>query len=422
MAGLSAAASAVRAGASVVVVEKAPTVGGSAAYAGFIWTAPSVDVMRAVNPQGDPALGERLVEDYEDAIDFVRSLGVTVGDPVPVLGFGRGRPTDMTGYLLACERAVRDAERGELLCGAQVEALVLDGNRVRGADIVTAAGEPRRVSARTTLLATGGFGGDPALREQLIHEQARDLTVRANLASTGDGLRLGLAAGAVFGKEDAGFYGHLIPSQIPYDDPNEFVNRSFYHSEHGVLLNLEGRRFVDERIGDHISTLAVLEQPEARALLVYDQRVHDEVELGPYVKGLEVAVDKFETAERLGARCAVAGDVDELAALPADWGYPGSAVRDAVKAFNEVHPDAALVHAPLYVIEVIPAITFTFGGLLIDTDARVLDESGAPIPGLLAAGADAGGLYKRGYAGGLAPALVFGLRAARTAIATQATI
>ena len=67
-------------------------------------------------------------------------------------------------------------------------------------------------------------------------------------------------------------------------------------------------------------------------------------------------------------------------------------------------------------VETVPAITFTFGGVLIDDRARALDERGAPIPGLLAAGADAGGLYVRAYAGGLAAATVFGLRAAETAL------
>ena len=75
---------------------------------------------------------------------------------------------------------------------------------------------------------------------------------------------------------------------------------------------------------------------------------------------------------------------------------------------------------PFYVIEAVPAITFTFGGVLIDEDARVLDGEGRPIPGLLAAGADAGGLYVRAYAGGLAAALVFGLRAAQTAAEAHA--
>ena len=57
--------------------------------------------------------------------------------------------------------------------------------------------------------------------------------------------------------------------------------------------------------------------------------------------------------------------------------------------------------------------------MLIDTAARVLGEDRKPIPGLLGAGADTGGGYVRAYAGGLALALVFGLRAAQTALARR---
>jgi hypothetical protein len=73
---------------------------------------------------------------------------------------------------------------------------------------------------------------------------------------------------------------------------------------------------------------------------------------------------------------------------------------------------------PYYVIETVPAITFPFYGIRIDSDAGVLDHNGEPIPGLLAAGSDTGGLYVRAYAGGIANALVFGLTAARTALAS----
>ena len=77
---------------------------------------------------------------------------------------------------------------------------------------------------------------------------------------------------------------------------------------------------------------------------------------------------------------------------------------------------APLDEPPYYVIEVVPAITFTFGGLRIDA-TRGPSTSGAPVPGLLAAGGDSGGVYVQGgYAGGLANALTFGLRASRTAL------
>lgn len=423
MAGAAAAARALEAGASVVLVEKGPAIGGSAIYAGFVWTAPTLEVMREVNPDADSALAARLVDGYAGALEWVKALGVAVGEPVPVIGYGRGCATDMANLLLTCERRIRDAEHGELLLGARATRLLLDDGRVCGAEVVTATGDSRTIAARSTLLATGGYGGDPELRAEHIHPQARDIALRANPHSTGDGLRLARAAGAAFGPERAGFYGHLIPSGIRYDDPYEFAKLTFYHSEHGVLLNLDGRRFCDETLADHLSTLAVLEQPEARALLVTDQRVHDQWMLGtPYVEGAE-PVDAFALAYRRGARAAVAEELEEFAYLPEEWGYPGEAVRGALQALNDGdrnpprRRDAApLVDPPYYVIEVVPAITFTFGGLAIDADARVLDAHGAPIPGLLAAGADAGGVFVRAYAGGLASALVFGLQAASTAL------
>ncbi len=360
--------------------------------------------------------------------DWVRSLGVHIADPVTVLGYGRGSQTDMANYLLACERLVR--ERGELLAGWSAQRLLVEDGAVVGAEIENESGERRVIRARSTLLATGGFGGDPALRGELIHPLARNLPLRANPNSVGDGLRLGRAVGAAFGPPGAGFYGHLIPSKIAYTNPYEFTDLTFYHSEHGVLINLEGRRFCDETIGDHLNTLYVLEQPEARALLVYDQRVHDEWMMAPYVEGVE-PLDKFQLAYRRSARAAVADEIEEFEALPDEWGYPGPATRDTLLEFNrqceagDPNPsrklDAApLVNPPFYVIEVIPAITFTFSGLRIDPQARVLDESGDVIPGLLAAGADAGGVFNRAYAGGLACALVFGLQAAATATAERA--
>src|ERR1700751_2114304 len=70
MAGLTAGAWAARHGARVIVVERAPSLGGSAAFAGFVWTTPTVDAMQAVNPGGDPELGRALVEGFADGIEW----------------------------------------------------------------------------------------------------------------------------------------------------------------------------------------------------------------------------------------------------------------------------------------------------------------------------------------------------------------
>jgi len=427
MAGLAAAARTVERGGTAVLVEKGDTVGGSAQYAEFIWTAPSLEVLREVNPNGDPALAETLIDGYPGAMDWVRALGVEVKPAVDLLGFGHGHGTDLNALFRTEERMVGEAPGSEVLLRAEPTRLLLEEGRVDGAEVRLESGESRSIAARATLLAMGGFAGNPQLRAAHLGEQARDLPLRANPHSAGRGLELGLSAGAKFGKDGAGFYGHLMASGVKVSDPFMFAPMSFYHSEHGVLLNVRGERFIDETVGDQLNTIALLDQPEARCLLVYDERVHRDWMLRPYVKGVE-PYNKFDAVYKAGGRCAIAHDLDEFEALPDEWGYPAEAVHAALVEFNRqaeagthdpprLRDALPLVEPPFYVVEVVPAITFTFGGLLIDTQARVLGQDGEPIPGLLAAGGDAGGLYHRAYAGGLAPALVFGLRASDTALA-----
>jgi len=426
MAGLTAAARAARDGARVVLVERGPAVGGSAAFAGFIWTTPDYDGMRAVNPGGNPQLGRVLVDGFADGIDWVRSVGADCGPAVTVVRYGRGHPVDTNGYIRACQEIVR-ASGGEIMTGTRPLSLLLEDGVVRGATCVLPDGKTRRVEARWTLLATGGFQADPGLRADYIHPQARDIQLRSNPHSTGEGLRLGLSASAVFGKSGAGFYGHLVPAGVPLADPSLYVELALYYSEHALLFNTNGERFVDETAADHLTAMALVSQPGARGLLVGDSVTYREWITGTYVEGIPPA-NTFEACRRKGARCAVAEDLSEFDLIPEDWGYPGPKIREAIEAFNLAARDGRpprgrefdprpLDEPPYYVIDAAPAITFTLGGLLIDQQARVLSSLGGVVPGLLAAGSDTGGLYHRAYAGGLAPALVFGLAAARTALA-----
>lgn len=430
MAGLSAAAFAARSGGTVVLVEKAPAVGGSAALAGYVWTARTPEILAEVIPDGDRELGRTLVEGVAGALDWIRSLGVACGDPVTVMGYGRGCAVDMQQCLRSCEASVRRAPACRVLTSTTASELLRDGGAVVGARLRAADGGEEVVRARWTLLATGGFQNDPALTAQHIHPRAAAIPRRSNPHSAGDGLRLGLSAGAAFGKVGAGFYGHLVPYPVALTDPASFVDLTLYYSEHGLLLNSDGRRFVDETIADHMSTQAVLAQPRGRALLVADARVRREWVRASYVEGIQ-PVDKLAVVRRAGGRVAVAEDLDELACLPEEWGYDAGAVVETVRAFNaaasgghvltpsRVNDAAPLDEPPYYVVEAQPAITFTQCGLLIDTRARVLDESGVPVDGLLSAGGDSGGTFVHGYAGGLALALVFGLQAARTALAGE---
>ena len=72
MAGCAAAVRAAQQGASVLLAEKTAGVGGSAAYAGFLWSAPTAEIMLRENPDADPALSLRLVEDYDRSVAAAR--------------------------------------------------------------------------------------------------------------------------------------------------------------------------------------------------------------------------------------------------------------------------------------------------------------------------------------------------------------
>ncbi|MGW1738666.1 FAD-dependent oxidoreductase [Nocardia sp. NPDC001965] len=421
MAGLTAAARAIDRGRSVVVVEKAETVGGSARYAGYAWTAPTRAVMDEVNPHGDPALRYALVDGFAAAVAWIRALGVRCGDPVPILRYGIGHQFDTNQYIDECRRRITAV--AELFTGTDTVELLTRDTTVAGARVRLPDRTEIEIRSTAVILATGGFQADGALTAEYIHPRAPEMQLRSNPASAGDGLRLAEQAGAATGTPHSGFYGHLVPTGVPFRDPADFVALSLYYSEHALLFNLDNERFTDETLGDHLTAMRLLEQPQARGLLVADERVYREWVLGSYVEGA-VAVDKFDLTQRRNGRCGTADSLDDLAYLPAEWGYDGSAIAAQIRAVNaagagvlptRTHDARPLDRGPYYIIETCPALTFPFHGIRIDAAARVLATTGGPIEGLYAAGSDIGGLYYDAYAGGIAPALVFGLAAADTA-------
>ncbi|GGG25947.1 flavocytochrome c [Rhodococcoides trifolii] len=432
MAGLTAAAKAASTGSRVCVLDVGSDVGGSARFAGYVWTAPDHATMDEHNPNGDSALKRALIDRFDDGVQWIRSVGVDVGEAQQILSFGRGHKFDTNHYVDTCRRLVVESG-GTVLVSTVTERLVREGDAVRGAVIRTGAGETHVVRARATLVASGGFQGDHDLLSCHVHPNAATMQLRSNPHSCGDGYRLAIDAGAAASADDAGFYGHLIPSGVELRDPSDFVDLSLYYSEHALLFNVDGERFVDETVGDHLTTMALLDQPGGRGLLVADARVHRDWMLASYVEGA-VAVDKFELASRRGGRVGMAETLDELEYLPQEWGYDGGVIAAAVATYNAdatsgvtVSPSrrldpTPLSEAPYYVIETVPAITFPFHGIRIDDRARALSNDGVPVPGLLVAGSDTGGLWNRAYAGGLASALVFGLTAAETAIGLSSSV
>ena len=169
--------------------------GGSAAYAGFVWTAPDIAVMRDVNPGGDPdsARARRRLRG-RGRLDAV-ARGRRSADPVTVLGYGRGRQADMANYLNACERIVR--ETGNESCsGARDRAADRRRRaRLRRRDRSRRAGPRASRPHARPCSRPAGSAAIPNCAQRHIHELARDIPLRANPNSTGDGLRLGHGGG-----------------------------------------------------------------------------------------------------------------------------------------------------------------------------------------------------------------------------------
>jgi len=425
MAGLSAAGWAAERGASVVVVEKAGDLGGSAFLSGgMVWTATSPDKM-ALYGGGDYALGKVVCDTYPQAMAWLHRRGVAVSETMKVL-HGRGYQIDIIDHLRGCAALVEQAG-GYVVFDTETSALLKDqAGRVIGARTVSRDGEVD-VLARRTLLATGGYQGSPELRARYIHPNAAGMLLRSNPASTGDGLRLGQEAGAAIPGTNPGFYGHLVSESPSWGEARLNTMLSQYHSDYTLLLNVDGERFCDETMGDHTNTCHTVTQKQARALCFWDAQVQVDHACVPIVP-IADPMDKMAFALEMGGKGIVAGTLDEVAAFAEAQGFNGAQVKRSIEAFNAqsragwetlVPPRTEvcvpLDKAPFYALVVHPAITFTFGGLTIDTGARVLRPDGSVVEGLFAAGSDAGGAFGTGYAGGLAMAMTFGLVAASTA-------
>jgi succinate dehydrogenase/fumarate reductase flavoprotein subunit len=415
-------------GARVIVVDKAPAIGGSAVLSGrYLWTARTYRDLRERCPNGDPILGEVFLKRFPKAVEWVRSTGVDVAEPVDVV-YGRGHRIDVLGYMKWNQDVVEHAG-GCVLLSKTVDGLIVERDAVVGA-IVREDAAVTEIRTPAVILATGGFQGNHALLHKQFGENARQLLLRANYCSSGDGLQLGIRAGAATAGDMSTFYGHLIAWPLPEFVPKDFIPFTMQYTDEDLLLNLSGQRFTDESPGDYANVQAAVKQPHARAVLLMDETLRSSRAISPIATGME-AIDTFEESRRAGAHVAWAVTLRELAEAIGAWGFDVRDLQSVVDGYNNAIRDGSdptpprrwnrriFGPGPFYAIEVRPAITFTEGGLKIDERARVLDRNVQPIPGLLAAGADTGGIYNGGYAGGLALACVFGLTAADTVMGTR---
>ena len=340
MAGLCAAAQARAAGADVVVLEKGDRAGGSMLWSsGVIWRHRRWEDFRAECPGGDPVLQRAIWEELDAGLDWLESLGAPVTERSTGNPRTSGRRFDTAELTAALMRAAGDVRLGTPLTEVP-------------------AGIP-------VILATGGFAAGRELVRRHITPWADDLVLRSNPWSAGDGLRLGLAAGARTGPGMEQFYGRAMPAPPAVVEPGHFVGSAQLYARHAAVSDLQGDSYVPRTWSEIDVVQWMARRPGARAR--YRVAAGD---LGERVRERTVA-DMIAAAERAGA--------------------PVEREADAVT------------------VEVVAGITTTLGGLAGDADGRVA-------PGVWAAGADLGAISTGGYASGLAAALVMGRRAARAAL------
>jgi hypothetical protein len=310
---------------------------------GVIWRHRAFADFRRECPDGDEALQRLVFEHLDDDLAWLESLGapvVTRETGNPLTAGVRFDPQGLTDALVAAAGGVRLRDPLRELPG--------DGTPV--------------------VLATGGFQADRDLVREHITANAEHLLLRAAPWSSGDGLRIGLAAGAAAGPGLDQFYGRNMPAPPARVAPHEFVSLSQLYARHATVTNAEGARYAARTWSEIDVAQWTARQPRARAWY---------------------RVERDALEKRVRDRTV------------------GEMVAAAQRAGAPVRHEAGAA-----VVETVAGITTTLGGLRIDTRARAAT-------GVYAAGADAGGIATGGYASGLAAALVLGRVAAQSALAER---
>ena len=325
---------------------------------------------------------------------------------------------------------------GEIVYGADARELLVRGDRVSGVRCLTGAND-QAFTGDAVILACGGFEASAERRAELMGERWRRAKVRGTPHNLGTGLAMALAAGAELAGRADGC--HAVPMDRDMPDYGNLelplIERKHYRKICyflGVMLNVEGRRFVDE--GENFRNYtyaqfgrAILEQPTSVAWQVFDAQamplLYDEyrfrhasfVEAGS-LPDLVARMDGIDADAALGTLEAFNAAVDESNTFD-PTALDGRRTRGLV--IDKTNWANRIDTPPYRAYPVTCGITFTYAGVRIDDRAAVLRAGGEPIQGLYACGEMVGDVFLDGYPGGagLTSGAVFGRLAGRSAAA-----
>ncbi|AMO75994.1 FAD-dependent oxidoreductase [Pseudomonas citronellolis] len=278
------------------------------------------------------------------------------------------------------------------------------------------------------VLASGGFEGNPEMLARYLGPRSVFLrpVCKGGYYNRGEGIQMALDVGAAPCGEYGSYHAEPVDPRSGVSEPSIFI------FPYGVLVNQLGERFTDEAPGTVDAwyervTRQIYQQPEGMAWVILDQRVKD---IPNYRLGIRTDQPAVEAptlaglAEKIGVPAATLEEQVaryNAACRPGDYRplqLDGVATEGLLPAkSNWALP---LDRGPYMAYPIISANVFTFGGLKIDEEARVIDADGEPIDNLYAAG-ETVGLYFGNYAGGTSvlKGLVFGRLAGQAAAARR---
>jgi tricarballylate dehydrogenase len=280
--------------------------------------------------------------------------------------------------------------------------------------VVKRAGKTTEVKAKAVVLAAGGFQANPEWRTRYLGPLWELAKVRGTRFNTGDAIRMALDIGAAPVGNWSGCHAVAWERNAPeFGDlavGDQFQKHSY---PWGIYVNAEGKRFVDEGADFRNYTYAkygrvILNQPGQFAWQIFDAKVKGQLRDEYRIK--QVTKVTANTLEELVAKL---DDVTADAALKEIKAYNAAVKTDI--PFNPNIKDGRCTTGlpvnksnwantidtpPFEAYAVTCGITFSFGGLRINTDAQVISTDGEPIPGLFAAGELVGGIFYFNYPGG----------------------
>jgi fumarate reductase flavoprotein subunit len=399
-AGLLGAVLAADRGCRVVVVERTKELGGGAGREADLIAAAGSRFQQAAGIDDRPErLADDIIRHSGDRIDqpLARALAEQSASLVAWLNDRFGTTVDLlAAQVLRGHSAARLHSPGERLAadlaraatrhshvtvrsGAFVERLVRnDAGVVQGVGLRAERRAPSQTIGGRVLLACGGFAGDDDLIATHAPAVAQLPSPGAERAP-GEGLRLGLAAGAGTRHIEACAVTPFLAI------PGELVVEAPLVDLGAVLVNQAGQRFADETSPSLALATAVRAQPGRIAYLVFDERTAAEARAADLFFArviLPRAGRRGGTLENLAKQFEI--NLDGLRGTIEVLGPTGGADRfgRTTRAFEP----------PFHAIRVTGARWRTLGGLAVDATARVLDAAGNPIPGLYAAGGTAAAL------------------------------